>query len=65
MAIGKDDPLLAGNRRYHEYLEKIGITVDYSEDKGAHDWGFWDRNLYRLLDWLPVEQYPKKRVFDF
>lgn len=65
MAIGVDDPLLAGNRRYHEYLEKIGIPVDYSEDKGAHDWGFWDRNLYRLLDWLPVEQYPKKRVFDF
>lgn len=65
MAIGKDDPLLAGNRAYHELLVNLGIPVDYSEDEGAHDWAFWDRNLYRLLEWLPVERRPEKKIYDF
>lgn len=65
MAIGKDDPLLECNRAYHEFLVQAGISVDYLEDEGAHDWAFWDRNLYRLLEWLPVERYPEKKIYDF
>lgn len=64
-AIGVEDPFLEGNQRLCKYLESIGIPVDYTEDKGGHDWAFWDRNMYRLFDWLPVEQYPQKRIFDF
>ena len=65
MAIGKDDPLLEGNRSYHEFLVKQGFPVDYREDEGAHDWAFWDRNLYRFLEWLPVERRPAKKIYDF
>ena len=65
MAVGKDDPLLKDSRRYHEFLEKTGIPVDYREDEGAHDWAFWDRNLYRFLEWLPVERHPAVKIYDF
>lgn len=65
MAVGKDDPLLQNNRFYHEFLEEAGIRVDYHEDEGAHDWAFWDRNLYRFLEWLPVERRPVNKIYDF
>ena len=58
MAVGRDDPLLAASRRYHEFLVQEEIPVDYAEDEGAHEWMFWDRNLLRFLDWLPVERRP-------
>lgn len=65
MAIGKDDPLLKSNQLYHRFLLETGFSVDYLEDEGAHDWAFWDRNLYRFLEWLPVERRPEKRIYDF
>lgn len=65
MAVGKDDPLLQNSRDYREFLVKAGIPVDYREDVGAHDWAFWDRNLYRFLEWLPVERRPAAKIYDF
>lgn len=65
MACGADDPLLQVNRGYSGYLKKLGFQVDYKEDKGAHDWAFWDRNLYRFIEWLPVEKHPAKKIYDF
>lgn len=65
MAVGKDDPLLQNSRIYHKFLTEAGIPVDYHEDEGAHDWAFWDRNLYRFLEWLPVERRPADKIYDF
>ncbi|MGN1140049.1 MAG: alpha/beta hydrolase [Oliverpabstia sp.] len=65
MAVGKDDPLLKNSRDYHEMLVNAGFPVDYREDAGAHDWAFWDRNLYRFLEWLPVERHPENKIYDF
>lgn len=65
MTIGKDDPLLANSRAYHDFLVEAGIPVNYYEDEGAHDWAFWDRNLYRFLEWLPVERHPAVKIYDF
>ena len=65
MACGVDDPLLEVNRKYVDYLRKANIKVKYQEDEGAHDWAFWDRNLYRFIEWLPLEKKPTKRIYDF
>lgn len=66
MRIGEEDPLLSGNFRYAKFLkEQLGVPVDFATDHGAHDWAFWDRNLYRFLEWLPVEQKPSKKIYDF
>ena len=65
MAIGEDDPLLNLNLAFDKHLEEIGAPVEFHTDAGAHDWAFWDRNLYRLLEWLPVEQKPAKKIYDF
>lgn len=65
MAIGEDDPLLPGNLKYETYLKDLGAPIEFHTDKGAHDWAFWDRNLYRLLEWLPVERRPAVKIYDF
>lgn len=65
MRVGEEDPLLNGSLKYKRYLEHLGAPVDFSVDKGAHDWDFWDRNLYYFLEWLPVERKPEKKTYDF
>ena len=65
MAIGENDPLLPGNLQYQKYLEELGAPLEFHVDQGAHDWAFWDRNLYRLLEWLPVERKPAVKIYDF
>lgn len=65
ISCGIDDPLLQGNRKYRDYLRSLNVPVIYTEDEGAHDWAFWDRNLYRFVEWLPVEKKPAKRIYDF
>ena len=42
---GRDDPLLAGNRRVHDALVRAGVPHDYEEHPGAHDWGYWTTRL--------------------
>ena len=65
MAIGEDDPLLESNLKYQAFLKELDAPIEFHTDKGAHDWAFWDRNLYRILEWLPVEQKPAKKIYDF
>ena len=65
MACGKDDPLLEMSRKHQAYFKELGYQVEYVEDSGAHDWAFWDRNLHRFIDTLPVEKQPAKKIFDF
>ena len=52
VTIGKDDFLLAGNRRFAEALTKAGITHTYREGEGAHTWRVWRRNLYEIAPLL-------------
>jgi enterochelin esterase-like enzyme len=52
VTIGKDDFLLAGNRRFAEALTKAGITHTYREGEGAHTWRVWRRNLHEIAPLL-------------
>ena len=65
MAIGENDPLLDGNLKFRDYLEELKAPMEFHLDHGAHDWAFWDRNLYRILEWLPVERKPAVKIYDF
>lgn len=57
LAIGTEDELLlSANRTYHEFLEKEGVPVTYVEAPGAHEWDFWDSQIKKVLDWLPLEE---------
>lgn len=57
MACGEDDSLLEVNRDFKDYLQGLGVKVDYEEGPGAHEWDFWNRYIKKVVDWLPLENF--------
>jgi len=45
IACGTEDGLIAGNRKFREWLKGKGIKVTEVETPGAHSWLVWRRNL--------------------
>ena len=53
LSCGTEDELLADSRAFHQHLDEARYPHHYEESPGAHDWAFWDRQIERVLDWLP------------
>ena len=51
---GTNDELLPDSRALHEHLDAIGYAHHYEERSGVHDWAYWDGQIQRVLDWLPI-----------
>lgn len=54
LACGLEDGLLPINRELCRDLRARGVEVTYREAPGAHEWDFWDDQIRRVLDWLPL-----------
>lgn len=54
MACGTEDGLIAANTAYRDLLEAQGFTVTWRQERGGHDWNFWDRAIEWVMDWLPL-----------
>lgn len=53
---GTEDFLYEGNRNFLKHAQKVGLQVTYDEEPGGHEWSYWDRNIQKVLDWLPVDK---------
>ena len=52
--IGTGDFLLESADRFIRHLQSRGIPHRYDRVDGyEHEWGFWDAQLPKFLDWLP------------
>jgi putative tributyrin esterase len=47
---GKDDSLLPSSRRFHRHLAKLGVTHEYREYPGNHNWAYWDEHVKQALE---------------
>lgn len=56
LACGLSDELLAYSRLYRDLLRESGAEVAYEEEEGGHEWDFWDRQIKKVLDWLPLKK---------
>ena len=56
MACGTQDDLLPSNIQFRDMLMKNGIEVNWDEEDYGHDWDFWDRQIKKVLEWLPLEE---------
>ncbi|MBB5264745.1 S-formylglutathione hydrolase FrmB [Catenibacillus scindens] len=56
MACGRQDGLLEDNRAFARYLKAENVSVTYDEEDGSHEWDFWDRQIKKVLDWLPLDE---------
>lgn len=54
LACGKQDRLLAANRDFRDLLLADGVDVTYDEEDRGHDWDFWDSQIRKVLEWLPL-----------
>ena len=39
-------------RTVRDELKKRNAVLTYEEDKGGHDWDFWDKYIPKMLDFL-------------
>lgn len=51
---GTEDDLYDMNVRFRDHLRSLGYDLVYEEGPGDHEWGYWDRNIQRVLEWLPI-----------
>ena len=43
-----------GNCELRDYLTQIGMKLTYHVQPGVHDWNFWDDEIKRIFQWLPI-----------
>ena len=55
MACGRQDDLMKANEDFRDFLQANGVDVVWDEDDHGHDWDFWDSQIRKVLDWLPLE----------
>ncbi|MGG1312004.1 alpha/beta hydrolase [Cohnella laeviribosi] len=51
---GTEDFLYDDNRKFLEAVRKTGFDHTYDEGPGAHEWGYWDAQIRKVLSWLPL-----------
>ncbi len=53
---GTADFLYQNNLTFKDRAEKAGLDLTYEEHADqTHNWGYWDQQIQRVLEWLPVE----------
>ena len=55
IACGRQDDLMKTNEDFRDFLRAKGADVTWDEDDYGHDWDFWDSQIKKVLDWLPLE----------
>lgn len=57
ITCGKQDKLYNVSQKYAGAFPMFGIDVtsDFTMDEG-HTWYFWNQQLYKIFEWLPVEK---------
>lgn len=53
---GWDDSLYPENVKFRDYAQKLGLDLTYEEGPGDHEWGVWDCQIQRVLEWLPLRR---------
>ena len=56
LACGDEDDLLPATKVYGKLLKDGDFKLHYVEDRGGHEWDYWDRHIKLALDWLPLDE---------
>ena len=56
LACGTQDSLVGVNRSFRSDVEAAGFDVTWDEEDRGHDWDFWDSQIRKVIDWLPLGQ---------
>ena len=56
MSCGTEDPLYGANVEFRDFLKENGASVTWDEEKDGHTWDFWDSQIKKVIDWLPLTE---------
>lgn len=56
ITCGTEDFLYVDNLTFRDLAWRLGVALTYHEEPGVHEWGYWDRNIQKILDWLPLQE---------
>jgi S-formylglutathione hydrolase FrmB len=56
VGCGTEDALYPDSQRLRDACRQRGIELTVQFGPGEHEWGYWDRTIQQVLDWLPVQQ---------
>lgn len=51
---GTEDFLYQSNLYVRGEMEKLNVDLTYDEGPGIHSWDYWDPQIRKVLDWLPL-----------
>lgn len=51
---GTEDFLYKMNLHFRDQLRTLPIDLTYEEGPGKHNWEYWDPQIQRVLEWLPL-----------
>ena len=55
--MGTDDELLDDCKHFDQMIrEQYQIDLNAHIEPGKHDWNFWDSQLPKIFEWLPLEK---------
>ena len=52
LCCGLQDSLYWQNVRLRNLLKSRDIPVTYEEEDGTHEWGYWDKKIQSVLNWI-------------
>jgi S-formylglutathione hydrolase FrmB len=55
LRCGTEDHTKAQNERFVAACRASGVPLDAAFGPGAHEWGYWDREIQTVLDWLDLK----------
>ena len=51
---GTEDFLYEDYIVFRDWANELGLDLTYEEEPGTHEWGYWDKKIQRVLEWLPL-----------
>lgn len=55
-ACGTEDFVYDMNTHFRDAVKALGVDLTYEEGPGGHTWDYWDTNIKRALEWLPLKR---------
>lgn len=51
---GTEDFLYDQNLKFKNFMSNKNLDFTYEEEPGTHEWGYWDKKIQTVLEWLPL-----------
>lgn len=56
ICCGTDDYLYPDSLAFRDAAGSANLNLTYEESPGDHNWAYWDSQIQRVLEWLPLEK---------